>query len=25
LADGPQAFRDLDAGATAAAKIMLRP
>ncbi len=25
LADGPQAFRDLDAGATAAAKIVLRP
>jgi L-iditol 2-dehydrogenase len=25
LADGPQAFRDLDAGATAAAKIILRP
>lgn len=25
LSDGPQAFRDLDAGATAAAKIVLRP
>ena len=25
LTDGPQAFRDLDAGATAAAKIVLRP
>jgi L-iditol 2-dehydrogenase len=25
LAEGPQAFRDLDAGATAAAKIVLRP
>jgi L-iditol 2-dehydrogenase len=25
LADGPQAFRDLDAGAVAAAKIVLRP
>ena len=25
LADGPRAFRDLDAGATAAAKIVLRP
>jgi L-iditol 2-dehydrogenase len=25
LIDGPQAFRDLDAGATAAAKIVLRP
>jgi threonine dehydrogenase-like Zn-dependent dehydrogenase len=25
LADGPQAFRDIDAGATAAAKIVLRP
>lgn len=25
LADGPQAFRDLDEGATAAAKIVLRP
>lgn len=25
LADGPQAFRDLDAGVTAAAKIVLRP
>jgi L-iditol 2-dehydrogenase len=25
LSEGPQAFRDLDAGATAAAKIVLRP
>jgi threonine dehydrogenase-like Zn-dependent dehydrogenase len=25
LADGPKAFRDLDAGATGAAKIVLRP